>query len=488
MPHLLAIDQGTTGTTVLVLDEHLTIKGRGYCEFEQIYPQPGWVEHAPAAIMQSVHEAIRLAADASGTAMQDLAAVGITNQRETVVLWDRNSGEPVYNAIVWQDRRTSDTCRQLVDAGAQDAVQKATGLPVDPYFSATKLAWLLAQDGVRERAERGDLLFGTIDCYLVWQLSGGQRHVTDVSNASRTLLFDIHDMAWSDDLLQQFSIPCTVLPEVLPCAGAFGTVAGIAGLPDGLPISGIAGDQQSALFGQACFAPGDAKCTFGTGAFLLMNTGADAMPSQHGLVTTVAWQLGNETTYALEGSAFVAGAAVQWLRDGLQFFDSAAEVEALASSVDDSAGVVVVPAFTGLGAPHWRPDARGSITGLTRGSTRAHIARATLEGIALQNVDILRAMERDSNRSLAVLKVDGGAAANNLLMQFQSDVLGVTISRPELLETTAIGAALLAGLGCGLWSSQADLAQTLREDRAFRPSMPAAQVAEHLARWRQAIG
>ena len=336
--------------------------------------------------------------------------------------------------------------------------------------------------------ERGELLFGTIDCYLVWQLSGGQRHVTDVSNASRTLLFDIHKMAWSDELLQQFGIPRAVLPEVRPCAGEFGKVTGIAGLPDGLPICGIAGDQQAALFGQACFAPGDAKCTFGTGAFLLMNTGADAVPSQHGLVTTVAWQLGDETSYALEGSAFVAGAAVQWLRDGLQFFESAAEVEALASSVDDSAGVVVVPAFTGLGAPHWRPDARASITGLTRGTTRAHIARATLEGIALQNVDILRAMERDSNRSLAVLKVDGGAAANNLLMQFQSDVLGVTICRPELLETTAIGAALLAGLGCGLWSSQADLAQTLRQDRAFQPSMPQSLVAEHLARWRQAIG
>jgi len=487
MPHILAIDQGTTGTTVLVLDEQCNVTGRGYCEFDQIYPQPGWVEHAPTAILHSVHEAIRTAIAESGVAPHDLAACGITNQRETVVLWDRNTGEPVHNAIVWQDRRTSAACQQMIDAGAQDAVRAATGLPIDPYFSATKLAWLLDQDGVRARAEKGELAFGTIDCYLVWCLTNGQRHVTDVSNASRTLLFDIHAMAWSDDLLQQFGVPRAVLPEVLPSAGEFGTVHSFVELPDGLPITGVAGDQQAALFGQACFAPGDAKCTFGTGAFLLMNTGADAVPSKHGLVTTVGWQLDGKTSYALEGSAFVAGAAVQWLRDGLQFFDSAAEVEALANSVDDSAGVVVVPAFAGLGAPHWRPDARGSITGLTRGTTRAHIARATLEGIALQNVDILRAMERDSGKSLGVLKVDGGAAANNLLMQFQSDVLGVKISRPHHLETTAIGAALLAGLGCGLWPSQATITKTLREERAFEPTMPDQLVTEHLTRWHQAL-
>jgi glycerol kinase len=487
MPHILAIDQGTTGTTVLVLDEHLTVKARGYSEFAQIYPQPGWVEHDPDAIMRSVFEALERAVRQSGVATTDWAAVGITNQRETVVLWDRKTGEPVHNAIVWQDRRTSDACAAKIDAGTQDAVRAATGLPLDPYFSATKLAWMLDQGDLRQRAERGELAFGTIDCFLVWRLTKGKRHVTDVSNASRTLLFDIHQMDWSESLLAEFGVPRQVLPEVAPSAGEFGEVQGLACLPDGLPITGIAGDQQAALFGQACFNPGDAKCTFGTGAFLLMNTGPVAVPSTHGLITTVAWQLAGESVYALEGSAFVAGAAVQWLRDGLEFFESAAEVEAMARSVPDSAGVVVVPAFTGLGAPHWRPNARGSITGLTRGVTRGHIARATLEGIALQNVDILRAMERDSGRSLSVLKVDGGAAANDLLMQFQSDVLGVTISRPELLETTAIGAALLAGLGCGLWTSQAAVAQAVREERAFGPAMAPERVQAHLDQWQDAV-
>jgi len=487
MPHILSIDQGTTGTTVLVLDDQLNVKARGYSEFAQIYPQPGWVEHDPDAIMRSVLAALDAAVQGSGVAPTDWAAVGITNQRETVVLWDRKTGKPVHNAIVWQDRRTSDVCKAKIDAGQQDAVRAATGLPIDPYFSATKLAWMLDQGDLRQRAERGELAFGTIDCFLVYCLTKGERHVTDVSNASRTLLFDIHAMDWSDALLAEFGIPRQVLPQIAPSAGEFGKVQGLASLPDGLPITGIAGDQQAALFGQACFAPGDAKCTYGTGAFLLMNTGAVAVPSRHGLITTVGWQIGDEKVYALEGSAFVAGAAVQWLRDGMQFFESAAEIEAMAESVPDSSGVVVVPAFTGLGAPHWRPNARGSITGLTRGVTRGHIARATLEGIALQNVDILRAMEADSGRSLAILKVDGGAAANNLLMQFQSDVLGVTISRPELLETTAIGAALLAGLGCGLWASQAELAQTVREERAFAPSMPSERVQDHLDQWQAAI-
>ncbi|MFT4841349.1 MAG: glycerol kinase [Planctomycetota bacterium] len=487
MQHILAIDQGTTGTTVLILDEQLSIRGRGYCEFAQIYPQPGWVEHEPRAIMDSVFEALRAALQQSAVATSDLAAVGITNQRETVVLWDRKTGEPVYNAIVWQDRRTSDVCQELIAAGQQDAVRAATGLPIDPYFSATKLAWILDQGDLRKRAERGELAFGTIDCYLVWQLTNGKRHVTDVSNASRTLLFDIHKMAWSDALLEQFRIPRAVLPEVAPSAGEFGKLEGLTKLPDGLPISGMAGDQQAALFGQACFAAGDAKCTYGTGAFLLMNTGSVAVPSTHGLVTTVAWQISGELAYALEGSAFIAGAAVQWLRDELQFFNNADEIEALANSVPDSGGVVVVPAFAGLGAPHWRPNARGTITGLTRGTTRAHLARATLEGIALQNVDILRAMERDSERSLSVLKVDGGAAANNLLMQFQSDVLGVAITRPQILETTAVGAALLAGLGCGLWSSKIAIEKALPEDRSFQPSMSNEAVQEHLARWNLAV-
>jgi len=488
MQHILAIDQGTTGSTVLVLDEQLAVKGRGYREFAQHYPQPGHVEHDAQEILTSVREAIAEAIQASGVAPDQLAAVGITNQRETVVVWDRATGLPVHRAIVWQDRRTSELCQRMIAEGQQDEVRAATGLPIDPYFSATKLAWTLDQGDLRARAERGELAFGTVDAFLVHALTGGAAHVTDVSNASRTLLYDIHRMAWSDDLLQRFSVPRSVLPEVAPCAGEFGRVQGVDGLPDGLPISGIAGDQQSALFGQACFEPGDAKCTYGTGAFLLMNTGAAAVPSTHGLVTTVAWEIPGERAYALEGSAFVAGAAVQWLRDGLGFFSSSAEVEALAASVDSSDGVVVVPAFTGLGAPHWRPDARGTITGLTRGTTRAHLARATLEGIALQNVDILRAMEKDAGHALGTLKVDGGAAANDLMMQFQSDVLGVPIRRPQLLETTALGAAFLAGLGCGLWPDKQAITKTWREDRAFAPQMAGDEVDAHLARWREAVG
>lgn len=492
MKHLLAIDQGTTGTTVLILDEHLNVVGRGYREFAQHYPQPGWVEHDADELLASVWAAAEQALHQSGVAANDLLALGITNQRETAVLWDRKTGEPVHRAIVWQDRRTSDVCEQMIQGGAQDAVRSLTGLPIDPYFSATKLAWMLGQGDLRQRAMNGELLFGTIDSFLIYRLSNGKEHVTDVTNASRTMLFDIHAMDWSDDLLEQFDVPRSVLPSVVPSAGRFGTVghggmAAACPLPAGLPITGVAGDQQAALFGQTCFASGDAKCTFGTGAFLLMNTGANAVASTHGLVTTVAWAIPGECSYALEGSAFVAGAAVQWLRDELGFFKNAQEVEDLAETVPDSGGVVVVPAFAGLGAPHWRPNARASISGLTRGTNRAHIARATLEGIALQNVDILRAMEQDSGQSLQSLKVDGGAAANNLLMQFQSDVLGVTIQRPAMLETTALGAALLAGLGCGLWTSKESMQSIWQRDRAFTPAMPADIVDQHLRRWAQAV-
>jgi glycerol kinase len=366
-------------------------------------------------------------------------------------------------------------------------VRALTGLPIDPFFSATKVEWLLDEAALRPAADNGELAFGTVDTFLVHRLTGGARHVTDVTNASRTLLFDIHAMAWSDELCERFCVPRAILPEVLPSAGEFGRTKGVPGLPDGIPITGIAGDQQAALFGQACFEPGAAKCTYGTGAFLLMQTGNDPVPSTSGLVTTVAWQIPGETAYALEGSAFIAGAAVQWLRDGLGFIETSAEVEALARSVPDSGGVVVVPAFAGLGAPHWRPKARGIITGLTRGTTRAHIARATLEGIALQNVDILRAMERDAGKPLAILKVDGGAAANDLLMQFQCDVLRVPIVRPKLLETTALGAAFLAGLGCGLWPSKGAIEATWREDRRFEPSMPDDEVEAHLQRWAAAV-
>ena len=487
MQHIVAIDQGTTGSTVLVIDETHAVRGRGYREFAQHYPQPGWVEHDPEQIWQSVLGALGDALAQANVSAGQIAAVGITNQRETTLLWERASGAAVHPAIVWQDRRTAPACAAMIASGGADRVRALTGLPIDPYFSATKLAWLLDQAGHRARAERGELAFGTVDSFVLHRLTDGVVHATDVTNASRTLLFDIHALAWCDELLQRFAVPRAVLPSVAPSAGEFGRTCGVPGLPDGLPITGIAGDQQAALFGQACFSAGDAKCTYGTGAFLLMQTGDVAVPSTRGLLTTVAWQIPGERAYALEGAAFVAGAAVQWLRDGLGIIDSAAEIEALARSVPDSGGVVVVPAFAGLGAPHWRPQARGLVTGLTRGTTRAHLARATLEGIALQNVDILRAMEQDSGRKLGLLRVDGGAAANDLLMQFQSDVLGVPLSRPELLETTALGAALLAGLGVGLWPSKQAIAAAWREARRFEPTMPQAEIDAHLARWADAV-
>jgi glycerol kinase len=487
MRHVIAIDQGTTGSTVLVLDERLQVCGRGYREFPQIYPRPGWVEHDPEAIWASVTAA--LTAALAGIDPKSIAAIGITNQRETTVLWDRRTTKPVHPAIVWQDRRTAERCAELTAAGKAPRVRELTGLTIDPYFSGTKLSWLLHNvEGAATAASSGELAFGTVDSYLLWRLTGGAVHATDVSNASRTLLFDINALAWSDELLELIGVPRAVLPEVVPSSGTVGTTRGVPGLVDGIPIAGLAGDQQSALFGQACFTPGDAKCTYGTGAFILMNTGDAPIASTAGLLTTVAWKLATgELRYALEGSAFIAGAAVQWLRDGLGFFTSAGEVEALAASVPDSGGVIVVPAFAGLGAPHWRPDARGAITGLTRGTTRAHIARATLEGIALQNVDILRAMQRDAGRPLTVLKVDGGASANDLLMQFQSDVLGVEIARPELVETTALGAAFLAGLGTGVWKDQAQMKQTWREQKRFKPTTDRTQVNEHLARWDKAV-
>jgi glycerol kinase len=485
MRHVIAIDQGTTGSTVLVLDETLTIRGRGYKEFRQIYPQPGWVEHDPEDIWASVLAA--LAQAMHGIEASSIAAIGITNQRETSVLWDRKTGKPAHHAIVWQDRRTSDRCADLKAAGKEARVKQLTGLTLDPYFSGTKIQWLLGNvGGLAASAKAGEIAFGTIDTFLTWRLTGG-RHVTDVTNASRTLLMDLSTLAWSDELCELIGVPKQVLPEIVASSGAIGETKGVPGLPDGIPIAGIAGDQQSALFGQACFTPGDAKCTYGTGAFILMNTGDKPVASKSGLLTTVAWKLPGELRYALEGSAFIAGAAVQWLRDGLQFFSSAKEVEALATSVPDSGGVIVVPAFAGLGAPHWRPEARGSITGLTRGSTRAHIARATLEGIALQNVDILTAMASDAGQALGTLKVDGGAAANDLLMQFQSDVLGVEICRPAMVETTALGAAFLAGLGAGVWKDQDQIRKTWKLDRTFTPTSDRAKVKEHLARWDAAV-
>jgi glycerol kinase len=489
MRHVIAIDQGTTGSTVLILDETLEVRGRGYKEFRQIYPTPGWVEHDPEDIWSSVTAALGQALADGKIQPSSIAAIGITNQRETTVLWDRKTGKPVNHAIVWQDRRTADRCAELKAAGKEARVRELTGLTLDPYFSGTKISWMLHHvAGLADRARTGAIAFGTVDSYLVWRLTSGATHATDVTNASRTLLFDLHALAWSDELLEIIGVPRQMLPEVVASSGPLATTRGVPGLPDGIPIAGIAGDQQAALFGQACFKPGEAKCTYGTGAFILMNTGDKPVASKSGLLTTVAWKLASgELRYALEGSAFIAGAAVQWLRDGLQLIAKASDVEALAASVPDSGGVIVVPAFAGLGAPHWRPDARAAITGITRGTTRGHLARATLEGIALQNVDILRAMERDSGRTLTTLKVDGGAAANDLLMQFQSDVLGVDIARPELVESTALGAAFLAGLGTGVWRDLDAIAKTWREQHRFRPTAERAWVKDHLARWDAAV-
>ncbi len=487
MSYVVAIDQGTTGSTVLVLDEQCNVRGRGEQDVPQHYPEPGWVEHDLHDIWSSVRTALAAALAQARVGPHDIAAIGITNQRETTVLWDRRTGDPVHRAIVWQDRRTSDLCARARRGGHAARVRQLTGLPIDPYFSATKIAWLLDHRGWRARAERGELAFGTIDSFLLHRLTGGSVHRTDVTNASRTLLFDLHTLTWSDELCALFTVPRALLPDIAPCAGVFGHTRAVPGIVDGVPISGIAGDQHAALFGQACFSTGDAKCTFGTGAFLLMNTGATAVASAHELITTVAWQIPGELAYALEGSAFVAGAAVQWFCETLGVVATAADMTALARSVPDAGGVVVVPAFTGLGAPHWRPDARGIITGLTRGTTKAHLARAVLEGIALQNVDILRAMERDSGRVLRELKVDGGAAANDLLMQFQADVLGVHLRRPPFLETTAYGAALLAGLGVGMWQSKDAIAAAWREQRRFAPQMAKGDVDAHLQRWAAAV-
>jgi glycerol kinase len=489
MRYVMAIDQGTTSTTVVILDEKLALRAKQSCEFPQIYPEPGWVEHDPDAIVASVGKAVGAALAAAGIAATALEGIGITNQRETTVLWDRSDGRPIANAIVWQDRRTAPLCAALKEAGHEPRIRERTGLVLDPYFSASKIRWLLdASPEARRQARAGELCFGTVDSYLVFRLTGGAVHVTDVSNASRTSLLGLAALAWDEELCDLFAVPPAILPEVRSSSEIYGRTRGFPGLPDGIPISGIAGDQQAALFGQACFAAGDAKCTYGTGSFLLMNTGQRPVPSRHGLITTAAWRLGRApAVYALEGSAFVAGAMVQWLRDGLGIITSAAEIEHLARSVPDSGGVVVVPALAGLGAPHWRPDARGIVTGLTRGTTRAHLARATLEGIALMNHDLVRAMEADSGEHLRCLRVDGGAAVNDLLLQCQADILGAAISRPVIVETTALGAAFLAGLGAGVWRSQGEIAAAWREERRFQPGMPEDEVARRLARWKDAV-
>jgi glycerol kinase len=480
---LLAIDQGTTGTTVLLFDQKMRIRGKGYCEIPQSYPAPGWVEHDPEAIWRSVLVALQAAHAQVPDAT--ITGVGITNQRETVVLWERATGRPVAPAIVWQDRRTADRCEALRRAGHEPLFQRHTGLVLDPYFSGTKIAWLLDNPDLRRRAQSGELAFGTIDSFLVWRLSGGKAHLTDLTNAARTLLFDLFRLDWSAELCELLGVPMGILPRVCASSGNLASTAGVAGIPDGTPIAGIAGDQQAALFGQGCFGRGDSKCTFGTGSFLLMNVGERPVLSQRRLVSTVAWQTKSETSYALEGSAFISGALVQWLRDGLGIIKTSGEIERLAASVPDSGGVTVVPALAGLGAPHWRPDARGLICGISRGTTAGHIARAALEAMALQNVDLVRAMEMDAGHPITSLRVDGGATVNDLLMQIQADLLGADIVRPAMVESTALGAALLAAHGLGLYTdlgTRPDLEVT-----TFRPRIDVAERERITVRWREAL-
>ena len=482
---MLALDQGTTSSRAILFGRDGTARATAQREFRQIFPQPGWVEHDATEIWASqsgvMHEALAKARAKAG----DIVAIGITNQRETTVVWDRATGRPIANAIVWQDRRTAPMCDELRAAGHAATFAAKTGLVLDAYFSGTKLRWLLDNvPGARDRAARGELAFGTVDAWLVWNLTAGRVHCTDASNASRTLLFDIHTGDWDDELLRILDVPRSLLPAVVDSSGVCGTTR--IGDRD-VPIAGIAGDQQAALFGQACVSPGLAKNTYGTGCFLLLNTGTKAVASRNNLVTTVAWKREGRIDYALEGSVFIAGAVVQWLRDGLQIVRTAAEIEALAASVPDNGGVYLVPAFAGLGAPHWDAYARGAMFGLTRGSTRAHIARAALEGIAFQSADILDAMQRDAGITLSELRVDGGAAANNLLMQFQADILGVPVVRPQVLETTALGAAYLAGLATGFWSGTEDIAHNIRIERRFEPAMRREQAGELREEWAKAV-
>ncbi|GAB4515618.1 MAG: glycerol kinase GlpK [Anaerolineae bacterium] len=483
---ILALDQGTTSSRAILFNAAGQVQTVDQQEFRQIYPQPGWVEHDPADIWRTQLAVARSVVQENAA---QIAAIGITNQRETTVVWDRETGEPVYNAIVWQDRRTAKMCDQLRDEGFDRVILEKTGLVTDAYFSGTKVAWILDNvPGAREKAEAGQLAFGTIDSYLVWKLTGGRLHITDVSNASRTMLYDIHKHWWSTTITKRLNIPMAMLPQVVPSSMVYGetdpTIFGQA-----IPLAGIAGDQQAATFGQACYAPGLVKNTYGTGCFVLMNTGTQPTASTNNLLTTVAWKLGDSsaTTYALEGSIFIAGAAIQWLRDELQIIQSAAETEALALSVPDTGGVMMVPAFVGLGAPYWDQYARGLLIGLTRGSSRAHIVRATLESLAYQTRDVITAMTNDSGLQLPALRVDGGAVANNFLMQFQADILGVPVERPAVTETTALGVAYLAGLAVNYWSSQEEIAQQWQVERRFEPQMGADEREMLYARWQRAV-
>ena len=485
--YILSLDQGTTSSRAIVFDKQGSIIAVAQKEFTQIFPQPGWVEHDANEIWSTQLGVAAEAIIKAGLTVKDIAAIGITNQRETTVVWDKATGQPIHNAIVWQDRRTAEFCDSLKAQGKDKLIQQKTGLVIDAYFSATKAKWILDNvAGARARAEKGELCFGTIDTWLVWKLTNGQVHVTDVSNASRTMLFNIHELAWDQELLEIFDIPAAMLPTVKSSSEIYGHTQHIL-TAHSIPIAGIAGDQQSALFGQMCTHPGMVKNTYGTGCFMLMNTGEKAVPSTHNLLTTIAWQVNGVTHYALEGSVFIAGAVVQWLRDGLKIIRTAAEVENLAAEVPDSGGVYVVPAFAGLGAPYWNQHARGTIVGITRGTTGAHFARAALDSIAYQTMDVLKAMEADSGISIKELRVDGGATANNLLMQFQSDMLGTKVVRPVVIETTAIGAAYLAGLAVGFWSSLEEIQSQWQMERVFSPEMEAEQRDELGTGWKKAI-
>ena len=487
--YVLALDQGTTSSRAILFARDGRIVSSAQEEFDQIYPQPGWVEHDPEAIWHTQVRTARQALDRVGVEATQLAAIGITNQRETTVVWDRETGEPLHNAIVWQCRRTADMCDRLRADGWAGPIQARTGLVVDAYFSGTKLAWLLEQvPGLREKAERGEVLFGTVDSFLIWRLSGGRLHVTDISNASRTMLYNIHILDWDVEILDRLRIPRAMLPTVRPSSQVYGlTEPGLLGAE--VPIAGAAGDQQAALFGQTCHAPGQAKNTYGTGCFLLLNTGEQAVASENGLLTTIAWQLGQdaEVIYALEGSVFIAGAAIQWLRDGLGLIAEASETEGLAGEVGDTGGVYFVPAFVGLGAPYWDAYARGTIVGLTRGTDRRHLARAALEAICYQSRDLLDAMTADSGINLEALRADGGAAANGLLMQLQADLLGVPVQRPAVTETTALGAAYLAGLAVGYWSGLDEISAQWRVDAEFLPTMGRQQRDALYAGWKRAV-
>jgi len=485
--YILALDQGTTSSRAIIFNKEGKIEAVAQKDFEQKFPKAGWVEHDPVEIWTSQVSVLTEALSKNNVKPNQIAAIGITNQRETTILWDRRTGKPLYNAIVWQDRRTSAYCNQLKEEGHSEMVNDKTGLIIDAYFSGTKIKWILDNvEGAREKAERGEVCFGTVDSWLIWKLSGGKHHITDITNASRTMLFNIHDKQWDQELLDLLDIPSAILPEVKSSSEVYCTTSGDI-LSAQIPIAGIAGDQQAALFGQLCYEPGMAKTTYGTGCFLVMNTGDKPVKSANQLLTTIAWQIGDEVTYALEGSVFIGGAAIQWLRDGLELFRHAKESEAMAESLKDNDGVYFVPALTGLGAPYWDQDARGAFFGITRGTTRAHFTRAALEAIAYQVTDVLKAMEKDSGEATKEMKVDGGAVANNFLMQFQTNLIQCDVTRPKITETTALGAAYLAGLAVGYWKDREELQALSETDKTFSPTMEQKEVDKNLKFWHKAV-